>query len=123
MIDKINNVNQMMVTLSELTTEANPEYEMELFNFFTNVTYLWKSVNVTVVSTNERIDVVEINLQNEEEGKVLEEGQYRYIFYEIIGINRIEVEKGLLKVVNTGSTDNIYEIKNDEDDDDFIVFT
>lgn len=121
-IDKANNVNQLIVTLSELSTEVNPVYELELFNFFSNVTYLWVSANINVMSTNDRRDIIELDIQSEEQGKVLEEGQYRYIFYEVIGGNKVEVEKGLLKVINTSVVNEVYEITNEEDDD-YIVFT
>lgn len=123
-IDKANNTNQLIVTLSELTTSPNPQYELELFNFFTNVTYLWKGSSVNVISTNDRRDIIEIALDNEDGSKTLEEGQYKYIFYEVIDVNRVVVEKGLLKVTNSNSTsDNIYVIETQEDDDDYIVFT
>lgn len=120
-IDINSNKNTLVVTASEMVNSSNNDLELELFNFFTNVTYTYP---ISITYSNVRYDKIEIWLDQEKENRTLETGQYRYMIWEIIqeeSSNRV-VEAGLAKVVNSGTASTYIELPYDEEDDDFITY-
>lgn len=121
-IDKYINENILYATLSEMATTTNPTYTLELFNFYTNVTYHFPIYGSTY--SNTRYDLVTVNLDEEVDGKTIVEGEYKYIFYEVIGLTGSrEVETGYALVNNSGNIDSDVVITPDETDDDYITYT
>ena len=120
-INKSNNINVIKATLSEKSEEVTPIYELELFNFFTNVTYKWLNISPTAIDT--RVDTITIVLSEEYSNKELEVGQYKYEFWEMVnGSRQTLVETGICKVI-ANDTDVIYTGPSEETDDDFITYT
>jgi hypothetical protein len=120
-IDKSINESVIYATLKELSTESDPAYQLELFNFYTNVTYTY-DVNGTTYS-NDRYDKVMIQLDSELDSKILEEGEYKYIFYEVIEDERTVIERGYLRVIDSTESEQIFEIEPDETEDDYISYS
>lgn len=119
-LDISNNQNTIYATLKENSLTISPTYSLELFNYLTNVTYNYDVLSTTY--SNDRIDRVEITLDEEINDKVLIEGRYKYTFYETqLDNSLLNVEEGLCKVVDSSATQSYYSIEPDETDDDYYV--
>jgi hypothetical protein len=121
-IDLANATNTLYVTLREKSVGANPSYKLELFNFYTNETFLWTSL--TPIS-DDRKDVINLVTSAEFLGRTPQVGQYKYSFFEYIGLTSGStyslVEIGMAKVVDTGETDPYVYNEPSETDDDYIT--
>lgn len=118
-IDKSINESRVYVTLSELSVGISPTYSLELFNNYTSVTYNYP---VYVASTTDRIDTIDIVLDEELEGKILVKGDYNYKFYQVIGTSSTIVEKGLAYVIDSSTYSVLIENTFDESSDDYISY-
>ena len=118
-IDKSINESRVYVTLSELSVGISPTYSLELFNNYTSVTYNYP---VYVASTTDRIDTIDIVLDEELEGKILVKGDYNYKFYQVIGTSSTIVEKGLAYVIDSSTYSVLLENTFDESSDDYISY-
>jgi hypothetical protein len=114
--------NTLYVTLKEKSVTENPIYKLELLNFYTSETFLWSSL--TSIS-DDRKDVINLVTSTEFLGRTPQVGQYKYSFYEYIGLTSGStyslVEIGMAKVVDTRVTDPYVYIQPAETDDDYIV--
>ncbi len=119
-IDKSNNAQTLYLTLSENAVYGpTATYTIEFFNFYTNVTYEYDLITTTY--SNSRYDRMTFNLSDELSSKVTEEGLYKYIVYEWPdGSNQLEI--GMAKVINTGTSQSYFEIAPLESDDDYITY-
>jgi hypothetical protein len=118
-IDLANATNQLYVTLREKSVGANPSYDLELFNFFTNETFTWSYLTPT---SDERKDIINLVTSAESLGRTPSVGQYKYTFYEYIGLTASSiVEIGMAKVMDSRTTDGSVYIQPVETDDDYIT--
>jgi len=113
--------NTLFVTLKEKSVGATPSYKLELFNFYTNETFLWNSL--TSISDN-RKDVINLLTSAESLGRTPEVGQYKYSFFEYMGLTSGStyslVEVGMAKIFDSRTADGFVYIQPAETDDDYI---
>lgn len=94
---------------------------MEIFNFFSNETFLWSSL--TSIS-DDRKDVINLLTSAEFLGRTPQVGQYKYSFFEYLGLTSGStyslVEIGMAKVIDSRTTDGFVYIQPAEEDDDYV---
>lgn len=103
-------------TLTEKMTQGYTIF-LDLFNFYTNKLYTYQTLTIDFGS---RFDTITVSLDNEYDSQIAEAGNYEYIFYQVIGGEKVACERGLCRIV--GTTETYYELEPDETDDDYITY-
>jgi hypothetical protein len=124
-IDLATASNTLIVTLRERSVQPQPTYKLEMFNFFTNETFLWS--NLTSIADN-RKDRIQLTTSQEFLGRTPSVGQYKYQFFEYLsgtyGNTYSLVESGMAKVVDSSpGTSEYVSIDPIETDDDYITIS
>lgn len=115
--------NTFIVTLKEKTINIDPIYKLELFNFYTNETFYWTGLKSTA---NERKDIITLTFSNEFLARTPSPGQYKYNFFEYLGLTASGVsyslvESGLAKIIDSSTQSSYVFITPSETDDDYFT--